>query len=559
MLKKMKLGRRLKTAFVLVLVCCCVSSVLGVLLLSKVNKEFRSVLKEDGFSQGMIGTLGQDFQAHRATVLYIITLPDPSARAQQKDNLAKQVDTINADLSAIADVMTDSDEKAAYQDLCDRMKIYDQVREQVVTLSDQSPQEALDMFRSQAAPKAAEIATAINTMLEKKVTLGNEAAQRLSTQSYISVGIMGFLIIAAACISIVLSNRITKSVTDPVDELELMANAMKEGDFSKELTYQGTDELGHLADSMRTMTRQLSYYVSYISGALRLISQGDFNIEHSAETFKGEFGPVQQDIEHLSTALNEVIGHIAVSSEQVASGSHQVACAAQALSQGATEQASSIEELVAMISEVSERIHQNANNAHEARQRTAEMETELRRGTEQMQQLSASMTQIGSDSAEIGKVIHTIEDIAFQTNILALNAAVEAARAGSAGKGFAVVADEVRSLANKSQEASRDTAALLGRTVSSISEGTAIAAETTTSMSRIVVSSQNVSSLVTQITEASEEQASAISQVTEGTNQISSVIQSNSATAEESAATSEEMSAQAQVLKEQVSKFRLLS
>jgi len=129
MLKRMKLGRRLKTAFVLVLVCCCVSSVLGVLLLSKVNREFRSVLKEDGFSQGMIGMLGQDFQAHRATVLYIITLPDPSSRAQQKGNLAKQVDTINADLSAIADVMTNADEKAAYQELCDRMKVYEQVRE----------------------------------------------------------------------------------------------------------------------------------------------------------------------------------------------------------------------------------------------------------------------------------------------------------------------------------------------------------------------------------------------------------------------------------------------
>ena len=112
----------------------------------------------------MIGTLGQDFQAHRATVLYIITLPDPSARAQQKDNLAKQVDTINTDLSAIADVMTDPDEKAAYQDLCDRMKIYDQVREQVVTLSDQSPQEALDMFRTQAAPKAAEIASVFHDL-----------------------------------------------------------------------------------------------------------------------------------------------------------------------------------------------------------------------------------------------------------------------------------------------------------------------------------------------------------------------------------------------------------
>ena len=238
-------------------------------------------------------------------------------------------------------------------------------------------------------------------------------------------------------------------------------------------------------------------------------------------------------------------------------GSDQMASGAQALSQGSVQQAASVEELAATIAGISEHVQKTARNAADARDHSVRSGEETAVCNQEMKEMVAAMDEIGKRSTEIGKIIKTIEDIAFQTNILALNAAVEAARAGEAGKGFAVVADEVRNLAGKSASASKSTSELIQGAVTAVEKGMEIATETAQSLEKVVVSSQAISGLVDKIAEAAVEQSNSLEQVTGGMNQISNVVQTNSATAEESAATSEELSSQSQVLRNLVRQFKL--
>lgn len=221
------------------------------------------------------------------------------------------------------------------------------------------------------------------------------------------------------------------------------------------------------------------------------------------------------------------------------------------------EQASSVEELATRIGEISGQAKKTAESAVEVRSRTHQAGEEVSACNHKMQELVDAMNRIDQSSQEIGKIIKTIEDIAFQTNILALNAAVEAARAGEAGKGFSVVAEEVRLLAGKSAEASKSTYELIGNSMEVVQEGTKIAAEAADTLLEVMDSINSVVGAIDGIAAVSREQSEEVMQVSEGINQISVVVQSNSDTAQEGASASEELSAEAASLTYMVSQFKL--
>lgn len=370
------------------------------------------------------------------------------------------------------------------------------------------------------------------------------------------ITILSVLGIASVLVSVFFGIYITRGITRPIKELEAAARQMEQGHLKIDVNYASKDELGSLSNSMRQMSDKISYYMDAISRVMRQLADSNLEIPHY-DDFQGDFLPVQESLLIVLNSLNETISEINMFSDQVANGADQVSNGAQILSQGVIAQASSVEELAATMSEISQQVKENAETSQVVKAAAGEMGANILACNQQMQEMKNAMEKINQNSTQIRTIIKTIDDIAFQTNILALNAAVEAARAGESGKGFSVVAQEVRSLATRSSDASKSTEALIEQSLAAVVYGTKVAEETAASLRNIAGGTDEMISKINQIAEASKRQAAATEMVSTGIDQISDIVQTNSATAEESAAASEELYGQSQVLKSRVSRFKL--
>lgn len=389
------------------------------------------------------------------------------------------------------------------------------------------------------------------------ITVEQHAAAFATTTNMIKTNIA--FMVGTIVVAIFLVLAFASRLTNPLKKLTHAATQIGSGDLDVALEVRSKDEIGEVADALRQTVDQLKKYMGYINevtSVMQAVAHGNLAFELQQD-YAGQFAPIKVAMNDLATALSQTMLSIKQASGEVATGSDQVASGAQALSQGAAEQASSVEELSAAIMQISSQIEANAKTAEHANQLAQDVGQGITDSNEHMHDMITAMQEIREKSNEIGKIIKTIDDIAFQTNILALNAAVEAARAGTAGKGFAVVADEVRNLAQKSAEAAKVTTSLIEGTVQAVLNGTKIADETAQSLVTVVESTRQVSSMVDEITVASRQQAEGANQISIGVEQISAVVQTTSATAEESAATSEELSAQAEMLRSLVNQFHL--
>ena len=371
--------------------------------------------------------------------------------------------------------------------------------------------------------------------------------------------VMTLLLCSIVCVvvGVILVGKYVTSVANPIREATERMYRLAQGDLSSEVKVsKRKDEIGTLTGAFYETVEALKSYIKDIDNVLREISKGNLLVMPQAD-FRGEFTEIRKSMDQILDSLNETFHEFLNATSQVSSSAAQFSAGAQTLSQGATEQASSVEELAATINEINDSISSSANSAVQANQRVYAVGQEAEESNRQMNEMLQAMTDIKTASDQIDKIIKTIEDIAFQTNILALNAAVEAARAGSAGKGFAVVADEVRNLAGKSAEASKDTAALIENALNAVHRGTGIADKTAQSLMRVVNGVNEVNKTVTEISDNAAQEASSAAQINQGIEQISGVVQTNSATAEESAATSDDLLRQAQTLLELMQKFKI--
>ncbi len=380
-----------------------------------------------------------------------------------------------------------------------------------------------------------------------------------STRDAMSVNII--VIIVAILLSSVSALIVAHSISKPIKVCVKRMQLLVQGDLETPMPQiTSKDEAGMLARATASLVEDLSTVIKDINYLMNELSNQNLTVttQHE-EVYVGSFRNILISMRHMKIELSNILLQVNSSAKQVAAASDQLSSSAQGLSQGTSEQASSVQELASQINLISGQVKDTAGGALEVRLQTHHTGEEVSTCNQEMQDLMEAMDKIQTSSQEIEKILKTIEDIAFQTNILALNAAVEAARAGSAGKGFAVIAEEIRDLATKSAEAAQNTSVLIEHSTKAVHTGTEIATHTADTLSEVVDSIQDVVSAIDNIATVSNEQSEEIGQITEGINQIAIVIQNNSTTAQEGAAASEQLSAEAIELKQLVDQFTIAS
>lgn len=353
--------------------------------------------------------------------------------------------------------------------------------------------------------------------------------------------------------------KVASSLTKPIEELNAAAQELAAGNLNVELEVTSKNEIGELGRSIQQTVERLKMYIAYIdevSAVLAQMSDGKLAI-HLKQDYAGDFRKIKDALIEISGSMTEVLSGITESSGQVSGGADDLASAAQTLAEGATTQAAAVEELVATAESI---VIQLQNNKEEAMQSAAETKkvTQLAENSkQQMGDMLTAMQTISDTSNQVVSIIHTIEEIADQTNLLSLNASIEAARAGEAGKSFAVVASEIGSLANESAQAASSTKEMIEISMNEIEKGVKLANDVTESLQEVVAGIEQVNHMIDRTAELAVEQEDNMKQMQSGIDSISHAVQDTSATAEESSATSEELAAQATVLTDMIRKFDL--
>ncbi|WP_186422469.1 methyl-accepting chemotaxis protein [Lacrimispora celerecrescens] len=556
-MKNLKIGKRIGLAFGAILVLFLLVSTISVIGLRQNNGKFVDFFKNGHQIDVQTLEMRGDIQSAAKNVGYATMSLDLKTTGEYIDAAEADLETFRDKIQFLRENY--QGDQSLVDGIENTLNEAQPFKDQVFGLArENKTRQAADIFFESLNPyfiKVQEDLVKISDITEENADGNYNTAQQMAGITQLVVVALQFI---AVLVTLGFSIFTTRSIVSPVKEIEKAASEMSKGSLHIQLNYKSKDELGVLADSMRATISNIGNMIDDISSLLTSLAIGDFRVSSKhQEQYVQDYEPILMAMHGIRNNLSEALFRINQSADLVANGSEQVSSGAQALSQGSTEQASSIQELAAAISDISNQINVNAQNAKDARSTSEESTRNVEKSSEKMSEMNQAMMKISDKSNEIGKIIKTIEDIAFQTNILALNAAVEAARAGEAGKGFAVVADEVRNLASKSGEAAKNTTLLIGESMQAVENGTKITAETAKAMQAVVEGSRRINAIIGEIALASDKQAVAVDQVAQGIDQISCVVQTNSATAEQSAAASEELSGQAQIMKGLVEGFDL--
>ena len=566
MLKNMKVKASLLLGYAITIVVSLALIIVSLSMMNYIRTDYTKLLNVTVAANMDITTARLNANIAARNVRDILLTPDDPANPDMVKRAEEAVGTLNEYLTLLQANFPEGQDRSDLNKYVDSVKAWENVATEIIALYEQydatgdeeALQRAIDLVGEECTPALNVMATYGDTVDNFLTDYQAQREANLTRLGLITIIALVAAMVVATAIVITFALVLIKSITGPTEQVRAALVGFSQGKFDLPADYESKNELGEMCQALRDSQDCLKNVVSEVSYLMTEMANGNFALNFKDESiYVGGLVPMREAIRGINHQLSDTLTQIDQSAEQVSAGAEQVSTGSQALAQGATEQASAVEELSATIADIAHTAKQTEASAEEARRSLNEAGAQVMASNDYVKELNHAMDDISVSSQEIGKIINTIENIAFQTNILALNAAVEAARAGTAGKGFAVVADEVRNLATKSDEASKATKDLIEGSINAVKAGAEVVSKVTQSLDKLTELTRGTTAMMDNVTKAVETQTSAIEQVTEGIDQISSVVQTNSATSEESAAASEELSSQAAIMKELMSRFTL--
>mgnify|MGYP001143871374 FL=1 len=561
--EQVSIEKKLTRSFFKVASIMAAVSILGLIALIIISNRYSYALKNYGFAQGDIGKAMFEFADSRSSLRAAIGYDNADAISTVVQQHNENKVLFEKYFAIVENTIVSEEGRKTYDAICSELDAYWALDQQIMDLGATTDRElckqAQDIALEDLAPAYNSIYSKLESLLNVKVTEGNQLSTKLSVAGLI----LSIAIVVVIADSLTLSNKIgstiAKGIAAPLGKLGNRLKTFSAGDLTSPFPLVETgDEVEHMEKDATEMANNLNVIIHDISEVLGEMAGGNYAVKsRQAQKYTGDFQKLYESMRGLRDQMVETLTSIGEVSSQVSSGSGDLADASQTLAEGATEQTNAVMELHTTISEITSTMEMSAQSADESYAKAQLYADKADNSREEMNSMMAAMERINAASNRIGDIISEIESIASQTNLLSLNASIEAARAGESGRGFAVVADQIRVLANQSAKAAVDTRELIEGSIREVSEGNRAAENVAAAIGSVVDGIKQIADFSKNLKTMVDDQTEAMRQAEKGINQISEVVQSNAATAQEASATSQELSAQATILNGLIGQFSL--
>ena len=554
-LKKMKLSKRLRYGYAVVIAIMVLSGIMSIIGFSIIFGNFKSFVSTVNKADSAAKQSIIDINVAARNIREMTMNSDTSTYSEYRATVEANISDIGTQLELLkaSGVLED----ALYNEYSDALTSWGDVAYEIMKkIENGDKDEAQHMILEQCAPAlngALSISTEIDDITDN---MTDKAVQGIFISVLGGILVIILFVAGAIVVSMKLGKIIVDSIVTPLKALDDTAIELSKGNLHSNIEVDSDDEVGKLGEALKESIDTLALYVDDIAHTMKEFSDGNFDVQPQVE-WKGDFIGILDSFMKFERSMADTVKGIQRAADQVKAGSDSVAQGATDLAQGATDQAGVTEELTATIETLADRVSSNAQSVKSISLKVENVGSSIMDGNAKMEKMVASMDEIEKSSKEIGKIIETINDIASQTNLLALNASIEATRAGDAGRGFAVVADQVSVLAAQSASAAKESTVLIETSVRAVENGIIAADEAAKQLSDVVSGSKIITKEVNEVAEELANENESFEQIKQGVEQINDVVQNNSATSEECAASSQQMNAQATALEELIRKFKV--